>query len=45
MWSSEELKGVRQGSILSHVMFNMVMDEVIRRVTDGQECRLPNIMV
>jgi hypothetical protein len=30
-------RGVRQGSVLSPMLFNMAMYEIIRRVTEGQE--------
>jgi hypothetical protein len=38
-------RGVRQGSVLSPALFNMIMDEVIKRVTEGQESGTQKIMI
>jgi hypothetical protein len=42
---STYLEVLRQGSILPPVLFSMVMDEIIRKVTEGQESGLQNIIV
>jgi hypothetical protein len=36
---------IRLGIVLSFMLFNMLMDEVKGRVTEGQESGLPKIMV
>jgi hypothetical protein len=42
--SSQTFRGVRQGSVLSSMLFSVVVDEVIRKVTEGKEDRLLKIM-
>jgi hypothetical protein len=42
---SQTYNGVRQRSVLSPLLFNIIMDEIIRRVTKGQESGIPKIMV
>jgi hypothetical protein len=37
--------GFRQGSVLSPMLFNVVIDEIIIRVTEGQDSEIPTIMV
>lgn len=37
--------GFRQGSVLSPMLFNVVTDEIIIRVTEGQDSEIPTIMV
>jgi hypothetical protein len=40
--SFQMLRGARQGSVLCPMLFNKVMDKMIRRITEGQVCHTKN---